>query len=342
MSVVLAVFAFGALVIIHELGHFLVARWSGMRVHRFSFGFGPALYRWTRGETEYRISALPLGGYVSIAGMDPSDPHRGEADSYASKPAWVRLATIAAGPMMNYFFAFLLAAGLFATVGQDVPALDTAQVGAVSPGSPAQTAGLQTGDTLVAIDGAPVKNFEDVVAAVRGKAGVEVALTVERAGERLELRATPVQRGDRAILGITPPTVRERMALGASIAAGASFVWRQNAAIVTSLGRMITGREKAELSGPLGIAQVMTEQARRGLVWLLRISAVLSVALALFNFLPLPALDGGRLAFLAWEIVTRRPVNQRVEQTVHAIGLMLLLGLVLLVTVGDIGKLLGR
>lgn len=342
MHVVLAVLAFGALIIIHELGHYFAARWSGMKVLRFSIGFGPVIFRRQRGDTEWAVSALPLGGYVSIAGMDPSDPDRAAEGSYATKPAWKRLVTIAAGPTMNYLFAFVLATAIFAVWGQDNPDRTSTMIANVQSGGPAQSAGVQAGDKLTAVDGQPVTNFDEIVAAIKDRPEAPLRLTLQRGDAATEVMVTPLRKGDRAVIGIEPPMMQVRMPPGQAIVAGAQYVWNQNAAILGSLAAMISGREKAQLSGPVGIAKVMTEQAKRGIVWLLRISAALSVALALFNFLPLPALDGGRLVFLGVELITRRPVNHRIEQAVHTVGFVLLLGLILLVSVGDVRALFAK
>ena len=305
--------AFGLLVIVHELGHFAVARLSRMRVERFSVGFGPVLLRGQRGETEWAVSAVPFGGYVKIAGMgageeiDPAD-----AGAYANQAAWRRFLVILAGPAMNYLFAVGLAAAMLATMGFREP--DPAPVvGEVVAGGAAERAGLQPGDRVLSVDGRPVESWSALVAEVVAHPGRPARLSVQRgAGGPLELVATPDPVGGVGRIGV----------------------------VLAGLGQMVTGRQRAELRGPVGIAQEMAKSARAGAAPFVTIVWFISIALGLFNLLPLPALDGGRLVFLVYEIVTRRRVNQRVENIVHTAGFVALFGLLLAVTVfGDLARI---
>ena len=333
--------AFGLLIIVHELGHFAMARLSRMRVERFSVGFGPVLLRRQRGETEWAVSAVPFGGYVKIAGMgageeiDPAD-----AGAYANQPAWRRFLVILAGPGMNYLFAVVLAAAMLATMGFREP--DPAPVvGEVLAGGAAERAGLQPGDRVLSVDGRPVESWTALVAEVVAHPGRPARLSVQRGdGARLELVATPESVGGAGRIGVGQSARVVRASPAEALLAGVRLTNQRAGEILAGLGQMVSGRQRAELRGPLGIAQEMAKSARAGAAPFVTIVWFISIALGLFNLLPLPALDGGRLVFLVYEIVTRRRVNQRVENIVHLAGFVALFGLLLAVTVfGDLARI---
>ena len=338
------VLGFALLIVIHELGHLAAARLAGMRVERFSVGFGPVLWSRRRGETEWCLSALPLGGYVRIAGMAPGeavDP--ADRGAYANQPAWRRFLVILAGPAMNYLAAVAIAVAMFATVG--LPQPDPAPVaGEILPGGAADRAGLRPGDRVLAFDGRPLETWEALVAAVQTNPGRTVELTVRRAGAPPGappelVAATPDDRGGVGIIGVRPSLIMVR-------AGPAEAVRRTNAqaaSILTGLAQVVTGRQKAELRGPLGIAQEMARSARAGPLQFVMMLWFISVVLALIKLLPIPALDGGRLTFLGYELIARRPVNRRVENVVHLVGALALFGLILAITVfGDLARIFRR
>jgi regulator of sigma E protease len=342
------VLGFAVLIVIHELGHFAVARLTGMRVERFSVGFGPVLWSRRRGDTEWCLSALPLGGYVRIAGMAPGeevDP--ADRGSYANHPAWHRFLVILAGPAMNYLLALCIAVGMFATLG--LPQPDPAPVaGDIIAGSAAERAGLRAGDRVLAFDGKPIATWNELVAAVQNSPGRTVELSVRRAGAPAEaaperVAATPDDRGGVGQLGVRPALIAVRAGPGQALALGVRRTNAQAASILAGLVQVVTGQQKAELRGPLGIAQEMARSARAGALQFVMMLWFISIVLALFNLLPIPALDGGRLTFLGYELVARRPVNQKVENVVHLIGAVALIGLLLAVTVfGDLARLFRR
>ena len=348
LSAGVTVIGFALLIVVHELGHFAAARLSGMRVERFSVGFGPVLWSRRRNQTEWCLSALPLGGYVRIAGMAPGeqiDPADGGA--YSNQPAWRRFGVILAGPAMNYLAAIAIAVGMFATVG--LPQQDRAPVaGEIIPGSAAERAGLQNGDRVLAIDGKPVESFEALTAAVRASPGRTVELQVRRAGwpqdaPPIALKARPDDRGGQGFLGVAPHLLLVKVSGGQALAVGVRSTNALAAAILSSLAQVLTGRQKAELRGPLGIVQDMARSARASVPEFVRMVWSISLVLSLFNLLPIPALDGGRLVFLGYELVTRRRVNQRVENVVHLVGALALLALILAVTLfGDLPRLFRR
>ena len=343
-----AILGFGVLIVVHELGHFLVARLFGMRVERFSIGFGPVLWSRRRGDTDWAISAVPLGGYVRIAGMSPGEEiASGDAGAFCNQPAWRRFLVILAGPAMNYAFAVALAIGLVGTLGLWAPD-PAAVVGDVLPGGAARRGGLVPGDRVLAADGRPVDGWAALVEAVRASPGRDLALDVRRAGAPegsppVRVVVRPDDVGGVGKLGMTPSLLPVRTGPVDAVVQGFRRTNQRAAAIVTDLGRVLTGKQKGEMMGPVGIAQEMARSARAGAGPFLMLVWLISIMLAIFNFLPFPALDGGRLAFLGYEIVARRPANQRVESWIHAIGFVVLLALLLGVTLfGDLPRLLRR
>jgi len=340
--VAVSVLAFAFLIVVHELGHHLVARASRMRVERFSIGFGPTLWVRRRGETEWAVSALPLGGYVRIAGMNPGeevDPS--DAGAYCNQPAWRRAAVVLAGPAMNYVGAVVLAAALLLAGAFREPD-PSPTIGDVAAGGAAAAAGLRPGDRVLSVDGAPMATWVDLVGQVVQHPARPMDLSIARGGETLGLRAVPRDEGGRGRLGIAQGTrLAAASGPGGAVALALSATHERAAEVLAGLAQVVTGRQRAELRGPLGIAQEMARSARTGAAEFLSMVWVISIVLALFNLLPIPALDGGRLVFLAIEIATGRRVNQRVENIVHLVGFVALFGLILAVTVfGDLARLL--
>ena len=347
-TVAVTVLAFGLLIVIHELGHYLAARASGMRVERFSIGFGPVVWSRRRGDTEWAISAVPLGGYVKIAGMAPGEEIApGDRSAYVNQPAWRRFGVIMAGPAMNYLLAIVLAAALLATLG--LPQADgTSAVGDVIGGGAAARAGLRPGDRIVAAAGTPVSDWTSLVTAVRAHPGTDLPLLVERAGAPAGTPPEPVvlhpdDVGGIGKAGIAPNLRNVRAGPVEAVALAFRLTNDRAGEILSGLGQVVTRKQKAELRGPVGIAEEMARSAKAGAAPFLMMVWLISIMLAIFNWLPLPALDGGRLVFLGYEIVTRRPVNQKVEAVIHTIGFVALFGLLLGVTVfGDIARLVRR
>jgi len=347
LSIAAAVIAFSLLIIVHEAGHMGVARLLGMRVERFSVGFGPVLTRFRRGDTEYVLSALPLGGYVRIRGMTSGEEVADDdPTAYSNQRAWRRFLAIAAGPAMNYLAAVLVAAVLVGTVG--LPSADPGpRVGDLRPDYPAALAGLERGDRVLSVAGEPVTSWRGLVDVIQRHPGESVAFEVERGegagARRLTLPVTPLDDGGVGRVGFQNYVTTELRSGPDALAAGLRLTNAHAAEQLAGLGRALQPRHRSELSGPVGIAQAMVRSAHLGWASLLAIAWEVSIALALLNLLPIPALDGGRLVFLAYEIVTRRRVNERVENFVHLAGFVALLALILAVTVfGDLPRLLHR
>ncbi|HYG69297.1 MAG TPA: M50 family metallopeptidase [Anaeromyxobacteraceae bacterium] len=342
LAILAAVLAVSLLIVVHEAGHQLAARLSGMRVERFSIGFGPVLLAFRRGDTEYAISALPLGGYVRIRGMGPGeDVAPDDPTAYANQPAWRRFLVILAGPAMNYLTAIVIAAVLL-MVGLPVP--DAApRVGDLVPGMPAAEAGLRAGDHIEAVDGVPVASFLELLRELQRHPGERIVLEVERAGDALQIPIVPRDVGGVGRVGFSQARAIVKEPPGDALVQGFVRTNEGFAAQLAGFGQVFARQGGAELSGPVGIAQELVRGAREGAVRFFTLVWTISIALALLNLLPIPALDGGRLVFLGYEMVTRRRVSERVEGYVHFAGFVLLVGLLLAVTVfGDLARLFGR
>lgn len=336
LTFLLAVLALGLLIIVHEWGHFAVARLCGMRVDRFSIGFGPAILRRVWGETTFQIGAVPLGGYVQIAGMMPEDENIDPSDprAYPNRPAWQRAATIAAGPLVNYVFAVLLLIGLNWLIG--VPGTMAEQV---LDNRPAAQAGIQAGDQILKIGQRPIVDYSQVLSTVERSQGKPLTFEVVRKGQHLLIPVTPQKDESGGYkIGVVLRHTDERQRQGFFTAAEqgllqpVTMTWLQ----IQGFVEVFRGKQKMDFKSPVYIVRMMKQQIGLGLARGIEIVAIISTLLGFFNLLPLPALDGGRLMFLGWEIITRRPVNQRVEQIVHFIGMMLLLGLLLILVVKDV------
>ncbi len=337
MSIALTILGISLLIVLHELGHFLVARAAGMRVIRFSIGFGPKLWERQWGETRFRLAAVLLGGYVQIHGMGPSDPSQPPDDdrSYKRRPLWQRMAVIFAGPAANWLVTALLIAGLAFSVGYEQLDEGTTTVGQVVAGAPADLAGVLPGDRLVAVAGQAVHDWRSLVAAIQAHPEEEITVDLERDGVRLAVPIRPRRAADGGYgqIGVGPATVTVRAGLGGSVIHGLVGAWELSAGQAVLLWDWVTGQRAGRLAGLPEIVKTVADQADHGLEYLVDAMAKLSVMLFLLNLLPIPALDGSRLLFLAVEAVRRRPLDERLEATIHGIGFLLLLALILFVSV---------
>jgi regulator of sigma E protease len=344
------VVALGVLVFVHELGHFLVAKKIGVFVQRFSIGFGPVIFARRRGETEYAVSAVPLGGYVKMLGEDDEEEAQVDpARAFSTQSVGRRAAIVFAGPAMNLVFAFVAYAALFATVGVDMPS-NQPLVGGVSAGLPAERAGLRAGDRIVEIDGAPIETWEELSKRIVASKGARLRLTVERDGTRFPLEITPELQPNRTINGETGESYRigieishdwEHVGPLKAVLMAGEQTWGMSIVILKGLGLIVTGRVSAsELGGPIAIARAAGQQARAGVRYFLATLALLSVNLAVLNLLPVPMLDGGHLAFFAVEGVMRRPLQRRHRELAMQVGLLLLVTLIVFVSYNDIHRLL--
>jgi regulator of sigma E protease len=331
-----AILGLAVLMIVHESGHYFAARHFGMRVVRFSVGFGPTLWkrRPKNSPTVYQVALIPFLAYVQIAGMNPyEDIDPKDEGSYANASLWGRIVTIAAGPLTNYLFAsVLIFFGLI--VGRVVPDGLSMKV-VVEPG-PAMSAGIETGDKIDAVDGVPVKDWTELRKSVGAHPGEAVDVTIERNGETLHKSVTPSPKGsdDEGLIHVRQPNreVGLKEALVICVVAPPELVYEN----LRAIGRVIIGKEKLQMSGPVGIVKETAKQAQASAGALLQTLGMLSAYLGAFNLLPIPALDGGRLLFLLAEAVSRRKLDAKLEARVHAVGLLIMLTLIAFVTYGDV------
>ena len=436
MTTILAfLFVLGVLVFVHELGHFLVARFHGVRVHTFSQGFGPRLFSFRRGDTEYCISVIPLGGYVKLAGENALEEEASgstdpvTSDQFMAKSKWVRFQVYVAGPVMNILLAIVVGAVVLSR-GADVPIYRSGPpvIGSVEEGKPAAAAGLRAGDLVVSVDGVPMSTWDEFEMAVVPKAGRELALIANRQGERVSVRVTPVatgsyemgdlgigpvlrpqitqvnpgspaeqaglERGDvlLAVNGarnLTQDEIVERLRASADTPLtltveragasrdttvvprgpqGAAMIgvgisgyevrridpsvveamklsvrqnWETTRLIGKTLGGLLTRETPVrQLMGPVGIAQLSGSAAEMGWVALLNLMAMISLNLGLLNLMPVPVLDGGHIAILAVEGLARRDLSIRMKERILVAGATVMVLLMVTVIYNDIARLM--
>ncbi len=338
----------GVLVFVHEMGHYLAARWRGVHVDAFAIGFGrPLLRRTDRHGTEWRVGWLPLGGYVKLHGLE--GPEEADEETRAAwrpgrtfhqKPVVDRAIVVAAGPAANYLLAVALFAGLAMTVGR--PTGNTT-VATVAEGSAAERDGVRVGDEILSLDGDRVARFEQVQRHVQPRPGKPIAMRVLRDGAERDLTVTPDSRdggpqGATGLLGIQGGAARlERLGLGPALAAGVSQTAEVTRQSLSSIGEILAGQRSArDLGGPIRIAEVSGEAASLGPAALVTLMALLSVSLGLLNLFPVPVLDGGHLVFYALEAVRGRPLPPKVLEYGYRAGFALLATLFVLVSWNDI------
>ncbi|MDR7433690.1 MAG: M50 family metallopeptidase [Armatimonadota bacterium] len=339
MSTILwAILAFGLMIIVHELGHFLVAKRAGITVYTFAIGFGPPLISFRRGETTYAINLIPFGGYVRMAGEDLDTAE--EEGSFRKKPLWQRALVILAGPGMNLFLAALIFTVIAVSVG--IPVGVSNRIGQLVPGFPAEQAGLRPGDAIVAINGKRVGNGEEVVETIHRSPGVPLVLTIRRGEKEFQVKVTPrfEERRGIGLIGFSPEPLRARLDPVRGLSWGLLSVGRYIVVLLSAIGSLFReGHVLEQLAGPVAAVSFLGEAAQAGFETFLYTAAFLSIMIGVFNLFPFPALDGGRLAFLAVEAIRRRPVDPKREGFIHLVGFMLILLLLVALTVRDIGRL---
>jgi len=325
------------LMVVHEGGHLIAARAFGMRVIKFSIGFGPALWRHQpkNSETIYQVALIPFLAYVQIAGMNPLeeiDPD--DEGSYANASLIGRISAIVAGPLANYLFASVLFFAAFMIGGEPVP---TTHID-VMPDGAAHAAHMKDGDRIISIDGTPVKDWNKMRDIILASPNKPLHIVVKRKKKDMTLVVTPKPNAKNSggLIGVTP--IPKIVPMSVKDAAVRSVVYPAKVvqALVVGLSRMITLQEKPQLTGPVGIVKEAKRAAERSWADYLTLLGLLSAYLGGFNLVPFPALDGGRLMFLAYEAVTRRRPNARIEAQIHAVGLLMLIALILVVSVFDI------
>lgn len=349
-SIVSAIIVLGILIFVHELGHFIFAKLFGVGVEKFSLGFGPKLIGKKVGETEYLLSAFPLGGYVKMVGEgvegELSDEEK--ARSFAEKSPLRRIGIVVAGPGFNLIFAWLVFIVIF-MVG--VPSATT-KVGEVVKDKPAAKAGMVAGDVITAVNGKKVDRWEEMAAEIAAVKEPSLAIEVKRGNETKSFRLSPEMRTGKNLLGdtVTSPvigvvaageTVIDRYPPGEAFSRGSVQTWNVIELTVLSLVKIVERAIPLDtIGGPIMIAKMAGQQAEAGGVSFLAFMALLSVNLGVLNLLPIPILDGGHLVFYLWELVFRRPVSMRAREIAQQVGLALLIGLMVLAFYNDIARYL--
>ncbi|MDO4581121.1 MAG: RIP metalloprotease RseP [Bacillota bacterium] len=332
LTAIAAIAVFCLLILSHEFGHFIVAKWSGVYVEDFSLGMGPKLLQWQGKETTYTLRPFPIGGWCKMRGEDEdSDDPR----AFNNAKIWKRILTVFAGPLMNFVIAIVLFIIIFMMLGT---ASSENVAGKIQPGQPAEAAGMQAGDRILSVNGIEIATWEQIGPAVNSlPPGSELSVLVERDGQQLILSITPVFNEEYQLWMLGIEAERLRQNLFTAIALGCKqSIWFVKE-LILALISMFTGQAPVDVAGPVGIVTIIGDSARYGLQSLLLLTAYLSINLGLLNLFPLPALDGSRIIFLAIEGLRGRPIDRRKEGMVHFVGLMALMALM---TYNDILRLI--
>lgn len=346
MGIISAIILLGVLVFIHELGHFIFAKKTGVLVERFSIGFGPILAKWQKGETEYALSAIPLGGYVKMYGEQPDaeiDPEK-EPRSFANQPVWARFLIVAAGPVFN----LLLAVVIYTIIFMYGTPRYLSSVGDVAADSPAQHAGLVKGDLIKSIDGQDMKFWDNMTDYVQEHPGKPLRFTLERDGKLINVLITPKLVTDKNVFGEGIKVGRVGVARGDKYikerlnpvkAVEQGFVQTYNISKMMLVG-VVKLFEKVvpadSVGGPIMIVQMAKQSAETGFLTFFAFMAVISINLGILNLLPIPVLDGGHILFLFIETIIRRPVSIKVREIANMCGMAVLLSVMFFAFYNDI------
>ncbi len=349
ITVISAIIVLGVLIFIHEFGHFIVAKGFGIKVLRFSLGFGPKIVGKTFGETEYCIASVPLGGYVKILGQDPEeeiDP--AEMDrAFSKKSVWVRMAVVVAGPLFNLLLAVFIFAGVFMF---GVPQLTT-RVGMVNHDFPAYRAGIKPGDQILSVDGKPVKNWTELAQAIRKSQGPTIRLQVKRGSRILTFDVHPMEKKIKNMFGeektvrmigitaseeIVKQSVGPLRAVEMGIQRTGEIIYLTFISIIKIIERVIPAKT---IGGPIMIMQMAGQQAKAGAANFLLFMALISINLGILNLLPIPVLDGGHLFFMLFEVVSGKPLSVKKMEIAQNIGLALLILLMVFAFYNDLSRI---
>lgn len=339
--VLVAILGLSLLMIVHEAGHYAMARLFGIRVTHFSIGFGPALVKWKprKSDTTFQIGIIPFLAYVKMDGNDPTkEIDRSDRGLYDNKPVHARALTVLGGPIANYVAASLLIFVLALTGLRESVPTSPMKVDRVEAGSAAAEAGLRAGDEIVTADGVAVADVKALGAVNAARAGQRTDYVVRREGALLPVTMVPKAVGARGVLGITPATEVHVRQLGIGDAARLAVVkpWTMTVDSVEGIVDLVRRRSTEGVTGPVGMVKIVASESQRGAYAFVGTLIAISVAIGFFNLLPFPFLDGGRMIFLGIEAVMRKRPNRMVEAIVHATGLLLFLGLSALITVRDL------
>lgn len=351
LYVLLAILLLGILIMVHEFGHFAVARLCGIAVKEFSLGFGPVIWQHKskKSDTTFSIRPIPMGGYCMFYGDTDDDPNGSTKDdprNYNKAPVWKRMLSVLAGPGMNFVLAFVVSIALMGVYGA---VATTPVVQEVEAGMPAAEAGLQAGDIFVRVNQTGVENgtVQDVSNAIGADASsAPVEITVLRDGQEQTFTVTPQYDSEleRYRVGVTIAQGYEKMPASSILPSAWSLCKQASVAIVESLGKLFTtGEGLNDAAGPVGVVSLVAQQTQQGgLEIYLYLLVIISINLGLMNLIPIPGLDGSRLIFMIIEAIRRKPVNQKIEAGVHLCGYVLLFGLMIFFTFKDVLRLFGK
>lgn len=346
--ILLALSILGLLIILHELGHFFFCRRSGIRVEKFSVGFGKEIWAYQGKETRYVLSAIPFGGYVKPAGEDLSSLEHGEARNgdYLAASVPARMGVVAAGPVMNWFLGWILFV-LILLIGRPIP---LAAIGGFVEGYPAERSGLAAGDRVIAVEGEAVRYWMEMTAKIQEHGAENLTLTVERGGEQFDVVILPRVEEDKLAkskkksrIGIKPDMNQvevERFSFFPALGHAAVVVWEYTIQTYKALFDLLIGRLSLKaVSGPIGVVGMAEQASSLGLIHVLQLAAMLSISLAVFNMLPIPALDGGHFLFLVIEAVKKKPVSLKFQERSTQVCFVFLITLFVVITVNDLSRL---
>jgi regulator of sigma E protease len=351
-------FAFGLVIFVHEFGHFLVAKKSGVKVEQFSFGFGKEIFGFQWGETRYTLNWIPLGGFVKMAGETPED-YKGPAfegksnvdpanadhsRDFMAQPWYRRFMIAIAGPFMNYLLSSIIFFLMLSVWGEPIQTNRT-QVGEVMPGKPAAAAGIKPGDHVLSVNGEKVEDFLEVALKIHGRPEQATEVVVKREDQELKFTVVPEKdtaRNNVGIIGIRPATpIQDHKEIGVVDSAKKAVwqCWNISRFTLYYLGQKIVAREKPDVAGPIGITQVIVKAVKTGWEDFFFLIAMISVAIGLFNLFPIPLLDGGHMLYYLIEGITGRPVSEKVMSKANMVGFALLMSLFVFATFNDIQRI---
>lgn len=339
-TAILAILLFCIMIFPHELGHFIAARRVGVKVNEFAFGMGPAIWKKQGPETLYSIRLFPVGGFCAMEGEDEDS---NEPRAFGNKKPWQKIVVLAAGSFMNIICAVVIMSLVIGIMG-----FTTTVVGQVTEDLPAKAAGIMEGDKLLKIDDTEIEQWADVSKALQASGGEEVLVTFERnkqvetvgvvpqLTEGVDAQGNPAQG---YVLGVTCKISHNPFM---AVVDGAQSTWNMTKMMFSALGQLFTGKASVdELSGPVGMINMVSQTTEYGFWYYGFLTALICVNLAIINLLPLPALDGGRIIFVLYTMITGKTVSEKVEGTIHMVGMALLLALMVFVTMNDITRIFG-
>ena len=333
----------GILVSFHEFGHLIVGKMCGMKIDAYSIGFGPKLLKFKFGETEYSLSLIQLGGYIKPAGpsfkedVDPKDPDKNRY--FICKPIWKRALMILAGPVFNLLLGLILTMGLIYSSGSAPET--TMAIEEVLENSPAAKAGVQKGDIVIAIDGKNITNWLDITFNVQKNKDKQIALTLKRNGNLLNISVKPESTKEGLIIGISP-VIQQKKVKGLAIVTEG---YKRYVVIirlqVNGMIDLFTGKiSPKNVGGPITIYKITADATKEGFSMLIGLLIILNITLGLFNLLPIPALDGGQLQLLLIEAIMRRPLSKKAQSTIQIVGFIIILLIMLLAMFNDVSRLI--